>query len=389
MKLCMIAYSEYFNDARIKSYENILLNAGYAVDLVMLRDPKNKDRRHCMNNNGNNIYFVMDKYGGESITQYLISYVLFFIKAMIITTRLYFKEKYKVIHVHNMPNFIVYVAIVPKLFGSKIILDIHDLMIPIYLTKFSGKRKRLVVGCLLKLEQRISALFADHVICADHLQRDSLSNEYNISINKISVFMNLPNENMFKIVKVSRASDNFNLIYHGTISKRLGIDLLIKSVYLLKNKLNLRLFLYGTGEYLNDIIKLRKEFGLEDDVYIHGSFVSAEELSDIICSMDVGIIGNRYSMATNSYMMPVKLMEYVYHDIPVIAPRLDIIRYYFSEDMLKYYDTENMEQMCECIIRLYNCPEERKMQIKNARKFFQKYSSHETATEYLNLVQSV
>src|SRR4030067_1574537 len=118
-----------------------------------------------------------------------------------------------------MPNFIVFAGLIPKLLGSKIILDIHDLMIPLYVTKFAGKLKKHIFYNLLYFEQKLSSLFVDHIICADHIQKDSLINDYKINPEIISVFMNLPSEDIFKIVKVKRASDNFNLIYHGTISK--------------------------------------------------------------------------------------------------------------------------------------------------------------------------
>ena len=387
MKVCMIAYSDFDTDARIKNYVNLLNNKGLLVDLIMLsakRDGVNENE--FINYNNNRLFRIYNKYIGDSLILYIMSYMVFFLKAFMKTTKLYFKEEYKVIHVHNMPNFIVFAGLIPKLLGSKIILDIHDLMIPLYVTKFAGKLKKHIFYNLLYFEQKLSSLFVDHIICADHIQKDSLINDYKINPEIISVFMNLPSEDIFKIVKVKRASDNFNLIYHGTISKRLGIDLLLYSIKNVINEIKVKLFIYGSGEYLEDIIKIRHELGMEEDVFINEKFVPAEELSPIICSMDAGIIGNRYSLATNKYMMPVKLIEYVYHHIPVIAPRLDIIMHYFDEEMIKYYDPENIEQMCNCIKDLYYNIEERKSKIKNASMFFKKYNNDILGGEYLNLI---
>ena len=390
MRSCMIAYSEFYYDARIKSYVNILNSAGHFVDLIIIADKENIVSLNKQKDYGTNrLYFVSEKYRGNSQIAYIFSYVIFFIKALLKVTSLFFREKYKLIHVHNMPNFLVFSAIIPKLFGAKVVLDIHDLMIPIYLTKFSNKAIIKFFETFLKFEQAISLRFVDHIICADHLQGNALIEEYKVNPSKLTVLMNIPNENIFKILKIPRASDNFNLIYHGTMSRRLGIDLLLHAINNIKDKIPVKLHLYGSGEYLIDIINTRKSMGLEDFVYIHGKGVPAEQLSEIICSMDAGIIGNRYSIATNNYMMPVKLMEYVYHKIPVVAPRLNIIKYYFSEEMVKYYDAENVEQMCDCIIDLYRNPEERKVIINNANRFFVKYNSHAIAMEYLNLINYI
>lgn len=389
MRLCMVAYSEYFYDARIKSYVEVLNNAGHFVDLIVIADEESAENIHKkIEFNNNRLYFVSRKYRGNSQLLYLASYVIFFIISFFVTSVLFIKEKYKVVHVHNMPNFIVFSGLIPKLFGSRIILDVHDLMIPIYLAKFDNKIMKTFVERMLNLEQKISFGFADNIICADHIQKKDLVNDMIIKESKVNVLMNLPNENIFKIVNVPRASDKFNLIYHGTISRRLGIDFLLHAVNKVKDKMPVKLHLYGNGEYLKDIVNMRKSMDLEEIVYIHGKGVPAEQLSKIICGMDAGIIGNRYSPATNKYMMPVKLMEYVFHKIPVIAPRLDIIKYYFIEEMVKYYDPENIEQMCECILYLYCNPSERKKIAETAYKFFDNNKIDEQNRAYLHLVCS-
>lgn len=93
-------------------------------------------------------------------------------------TLVYLKNNYDVIHVHNMPNFILFSALIPKIFGAKIILDVHDLMTVNYMAKFSVDENHWLIR-LLKTEQTISARFAKQVICADHLQKDMLI-EYGI-----------------------------------------------------------------------------------------------------------------------------------------------------------------------------------------------------------------
>ena len=38
------------------------------------------------------------------------------------------KRRYDLVHVHNMPDALVFSAMIPKLLGAKLILDLHDPM---------------------------------------------------------------------------------------------------------------------------------------------------------------------------------------------------------------------------------------------------------------------
>jgi hypothetical protein len=46
-------------------------------------------------------------------------------------------------------------------------------------------------------------------------------------------------------------------------------------------------------------------------------------------------------------MLPVKLMEYVALGIPVVAPRLRTISRYFSDDMVAFYEPEDVASLAE------------------------------------------
>src|SRR5690606_3896171 len=115
----------------------------------------------------------MRKYQGQSTVMYAWSYLRFFVMSLLFLARRAFRDKYDVVHAHNMPNLLVFAAIIQKLCGARLILDVHDLMAANYMAKFDVNDDSLPVR-ILNLEQRLSARFADHVICADHNQRDYL-----------------------------------------------------------------------------------------------------------------------------------------------------------------------------------------------------------------------
>jgi glycosyltransferase involved in cell wall biosynthesis len=72
-------------------------------------------------------------------------------------------------------------------------------------------------------------------------------------------------------------------------------------------------------------------------------------------------------------MLPVKMLEYMALGIPVVGPRLKAIEYYFSNDMIFYYDSENIESMSKAILLAYSNSKLRMEKAENARIFFNKF----------------
>ncbi|HEY0088849.1 MAG TPA: glycosyltransferase, partial [Candidatus Lokiarchaeia archaeon] len=136
--ILMIAYTNYTTDSRVIREAEAVRENGYEVDFIALKRENDTNREKI---NGINIYRVKQhRYRGKKTEFYIFSYIEFLIRCLFLVTILYMKKKYKVVHVNNMPDFVVFCAIVPKLFGAKIILDIHDSMALMFLTKFNASK---------------------------------------------------------------------------------------------------------------------------------------------------------------------------------------------------------------------------------------------------------
>jgi len=380
--ICMIAYSDYNQDARIKSYIRILVKNGYHVDLLALKDGNN---RNVEEGQGYRIKRLSKKYRGSSALAYIFSYLKFTLLSSICLNWLDILNRYSAIHVHNMPNFLVFTALIQKLLGKKVILDNHDLMIPLYKSKFEESGRTFLLD-LLKMEQKWSASFASHMICADHLQKEYLQKEFGIDAKKITVILNLPHEDIFKFIPVEKDSAHFNVIYHGTIAKRLGIDLMIEAVKEIRGRIPIKLHIYGVGDFLKEVVALRDRYRLQEEVFIAERVVPIEELSMIICGMDAGLIANRNTESTANFMFPVKLLEYLYLGVPVIAPRLEIIKHYFDENMLLYYESENVKELAEKIVELYRDLSLRDRIQERSYEFFKKHTLVGKTGDYLGIL---
>ena len=108
--------------------------------------------------------------------------------------------------------------------------------------------------------------------------------------------------------------------------------------------------------------------GLEDHVHFHER-VPWNQLSEKLSMMDAGIVANRITAATD-LMLPSKLIDYVILGIPAIVPRLKAIEYYFSPDMVSFFEAEDIDSMVAATMRLYEDKDRRRQQPINAKKFW-------------------
>ena len=172
------------------------------------------------------------------------------------------------LHVHNMPNFLVFAGLIPLLAGKPIILDVHDTMVETYAAKFAGRSSRLLEWGL-RLEEAICCRMARHIICVNDIQKAAIVGR-GIPEGKIIVAMNVPDPRVFDHNRTIRGRANedgrFRMIYHGTVTKRVGVDQAIRAVSKLNGKVpGLEFHIVGDGDDL-------KEFkGTEQETRVRGS----------------------------------------------------------------------------------------------------------------------
>ena len=163
------------------------------------------------------------------------------------------------------------------------------------------------------------------------------------------------------------------MVYHGTITRRLGIDLAIRALDRLKDEIqNLEFWVLGRGDDLNTFAALSRRLGLEDRIHFNRDMVPLEDLGALLCDMDLGVIANRKDAATE-LMLPVKMLEYMALGIPVVAPELKTIRYYFDGTQVCYYSPEDVESMAQAIRHIYDDDRRKSSQIEAASRFFETY----------------
>jgi glycosyltransferase involved in cell wall biosynthesis len=315
-----------------------------------------------------------------------LEYLAFFVLAFFKVTALHLKRRYNVVQVHNLPDFLIFSAIVPRVSGARLILDLHDLMPEFYSARFNSGMTSLPI-LLLRWQEKLACLFANHVITVTELWRQTLI-ERGIPAGKISVVMNVANDRIFRRSNIKPAVNNghFNLIYHGQLSQRYGIDLAIQAVDLLRKEIpEICLTIHGRGEYLNELRMLTEKLGLITNVRFSTQYVPTLELPQLIGNAHAGIVPYRRDIFTDG-ILPTKLMEYAALGVPVIAARTTAITAYFDPEMIQFFTPEDVHDLARSIMLLYKDRNRLAQYARNIEKFNQRYNWKTVAAQYVEVV---
>ena len=149
MRVCMLSYSFYTSDTRVQQYARALVERGDEVDVLALRregDPAKEivDGVRLLGTQ----YRRRDERGPLT---YLYRIVRFLIRSSIIMSRQHRARPYDLIHIHSVPDFLVFAALIPKLSGARVILDIHDILPEFYASKFKASQSSVVFRFLKRI----------------------------------------------------------------------------------------------------------------------------------------------------------------------------------------------------------------------------------------------
>jgi glycosyltransferase involved in cell wall biosynthesis len=194
-------------------------------------------------------------------------------------------------------------------------------------------------------------------------------------IEKITVLPNVPDPALMPIGTRAQPTDcAFRIVYHGTIARRLGLDLAVRAFERVAGSCpGARLEIFGTGDAADDLAEQIEASTARERIQFSNKMFRVESIAQMVQGAAVGIVPNRRDAATD-YMLPVKLLEYVYLGIPVIAPRLRAIQYYFAEDQVAYYEPGDLDELAACICRLYQNPRERELLARNSARFAETFN---------------
>jgi glycosyltransferase involved in cell wall biosynthesis len=368
----------------VRRYAEALAQRGDCVDIMALGQ---EGSRNFDVIDGVNLYRIQNRVLNEkSKVSYLIRIVKFLFRSAIILSKRHLRTHYHLIHVHNLPDFLVFAALVPKLLGGRIILDIHDILPEYYATKFREAETGFPFK-VLKLVEKASCRFSDHVIVSNHIWQDTLLFR-SIKEKKCTVILNYPNQTVFYKRQRTRENGKLIMIYPGTWNWHQGIDIPIKALGIIKDQVpSVEFHIYGAGNDGDLLERLIYQNRLQDRVFLRKG-VPREEIAEVISDADIGVEPKRREGFANE-ALSMKIFEFMASGIPVIASDTKVHRYYFNDSVLKFFKAGDENDLAKCMLMLIKNSELRKQLVANASKFIQEYTWEKKKDEYLKLVDSL
>lgn len=364
----MLVNSVYGRDARVRRYAEHLADEGHRADIICLAAQGREKRAPRP---GIRIYAVpMGRYRLEGLGL-VFNWAVCAVMMFVWVSKLDLKNRYDIVHVHNMPDFLVFCALLPRLRGCPILLDVHDPVPEVARSKLRVGPNHLLVRMLVILE-RLSIGFSAHVITATPAFKDTLVSR-GTPRTKITVLINAADARYFRVTKADRThrrgAERFTLLYVGTVAARYGLHVCVRSLPLLRKEIpGIRLKVVPKvrreGKALDDCLRLAAVIGVADLVEVVDP-VPLEKMPEVMMRADIGV----YPALSDCHMdvaLSLKIPEMVNMRLPIVATRLPVLEELYGEDAIAFVPPDDHEAFASKIVELYRSPALRERLADNA-----------------------
>jgi glycosyltransferase involved in cell wall biosynthesis len=383
-RAAVLLFAHYPYDPRPRRAAEALANEGMHVEVFCLKASKDEPGRETFN--GVSIWRLPLKRRRGGRIAYLLQYAVFIVSAFVFLSMRSLRGRFALVHVHNMPDALVFSALVPKALGAKIMLDLHDPMPELMMTIFGLAPNSLAVHLLERIE-RWSTAFAD-VVLTVNLACKRIFASRSCPPDKIHVVMNSPDESIFTFRSPAAtpppdARQPFVIMYHGSLVERNGLDVAVTALAAVRRVVpTAELHVYGESTlFLERVMKTVLRDGLRDAVRCLG-VKPLEEIRIAIDECDVGIIPNRRTTFTE-INTPTRIFEYLCRGKPVITGRARGVQDYFAENQLFFFELGNAEDLARRLVHVFEQPADAERVVKLGQEV---YLAHRWSEERQALV---
>ena len=323
---------------RITREAEALVEEGMLVERICAK--QNKEELTWSRNNGVEVLRVPLRHRRGGKAWYLFHYLRFLVICFVLLVCRSLTRRYDLVIVHNMPDILVFSALVPRLLGAKVVLDLQDPM-PELMQAIFGVQEGSRTVRLLKALEKLSISFAHAVTTASETFRKIFFSR-SCAAQKICVVMNSPDEKVFALRPPSIARSvtetrPFAVMYHGTLVERHGLGLAVEAVNQVRQAVpNVELRVYGDRTpYLDQVLAAVKE---GDQYWVR--YLGPRTLVEIVEAIDdcdLGVVPNLRNIFTE-INTPTRIFEFLTRGKPVIAPSAPGVLEYFAEDSLIFFE---------------------------------------------------
>jgi len=371
-KVLMWVENNFPQDTRVANEARLLANAGYQVAVIALRNHRQAARetwngievyrvptlelfKKTVAGNGSRLNLLLVRL--KSFLGYVVEYLYFTSACLLVSTYIFVRRGFDVMHAHNPPDTLFLVAAPFKLLGKKFVFDQHDLCPELYRSRYSAREG--VYTRFLRMFEWCSLKLADVTIATNESYKQIQIERANKNPASIFVVRNGPNQMRMTSAAPSARLRGMNksiLCYVGSLNPQDGVDYLLRSLRHLLHGLKRSDFycvIMGTGDSLQDLRDLAGNLQLNGCVELTG-FVSDEELQANLAAADICVDPDP-SSPLNDVSTWIKVMEYMASAKPIISFDLKETRF-SARDAAIYVEPNNETEFAKAIAQLMDQP---------------------------------
>jgi glycosyltransferase involved in cell wall biosynthesis len=364
----------YFpQDTRVTNEARLLADAGYKVAVIALRKQGQAARetwngievyrvptlelfKKTVAGNGSRLSLLFVRL--KSFLGYVVEYLYFTSVCLFISTCIFVRRGFDVMHAHNPPDTLFLVAVPFKLLGKKFVFDQHDLCPELYRSRYSAAEG--VYTRFLRMFEWCSLKLADVTIATNESYKQIQIERANKNPADVFVVRNGPNQMRMTPAAPSARLKGMNkciLCYVGSLNPQDGVDYLLRSLRYLLHSLKRSDFhcvIMGTGDSLQDLRDLAGNLQLNGCVELLG-FVSDEDLQANLAAADICVDPDP-SSPLNDVSTWIKVMEYMASAKPIVTFDLKETRF-SAQDAAIYVEPNSEPEFAKAIAQLMDQPE--------------------------------
>jgi glycosyltransferase involved in cell wall biosynthesis len=344
----MVAHSGFPDDVRVAREVRAAVAAGFDVTIVALRAEGEAGRAPV---GGADVHRLpVSHRRGASPVRLVGEYVAFAVLATLRVARLSLRRRFDIVQVHNPPDFLIAAAIVPRLLGARVVLDVHDLSSDMFAMRFPGGVARAAATALNAIE-RLACRIADLVVTVHEPYRAELARR-SVRAEKTLVVMNTVDDALLPASIPPPSREPFRIVYHGTVTPHYGVLLLVEALPELSQKIPaVRLEIYGGGDAVPGLRAAAAAHGVADRLELSGVPLPHETVLRRVSGAAVGAITN-LPTPLNQFALSTKLFEYVVLGIPVVVAGLPTLQAHFDDHEAAFFRPGDADSLAAAVLRV-------------------------------------
>ena len=342
----VIAHQYLPSDPRVGKSITALNDVGARVDVLCLREPGQPFRGSM---GAARLYRLpVRRHRGAGLPMYVFEYAAFFTMAFFAAAVLQLHRRYRTVVTHTLPDPLVFAALVPKLAGARVVMDMHEFTPELYETRYRLGREHWLIRAMLTLE-RWSCRFADSVVTVHDPGVDILART-GVTRDRIAVVMNTAD--LSASPDPNRAGRPFTLVYHGTLVNQYDLETVLEALARLRTQGvdDVRLRIIGEGPGLEGVRSRMEALGLQEAVSLEPP-VPLPRIPAILAECDAGVVP-MHDIRYAHVALPMKALECMAGGLPVITNPTDALRHYFDDRSVSWVPFGDAVAMAVAIRRL-------------------------------------